>query len=133
MNLKMLVVAFLGLVSWVWSSFEAEGQEIEFLMKMGHLKQYQAFEPSLFPRLSDRTYLLKTTAVENKVQKDKPPLSGGRIMGEFLVGIGGGVVGGIAGATLVNLFPQPSGDDEAGPIFLGFVVGGVLVQHGGNP
>lgn len=60
------------------------------------------------------------------VPEKKPPLSVGRIVGQFLAGIGGEVVGAVGGVALGSLFPQPSGDNEAGPMFLGFIVGGIL-------
>ena len=86
MKRKLCIGSIVCLVSLIWSGFEAEGQDIEYLLKMGHLKPHQAFfQAPLSPQLSDQTYLF--------ADAEKPPLSGVRIGYEFLGGVAGTYVG----------------------------------------
>ena len=86
MKRKLCIGSIVCLVSLIWSGFEAEGQDIEYLLKMGHLKPHQAFfQAPLSPQLSDQTYLF--------ADAEKPPLSGVRIGYEFLGGVAGEYVG----------------------------------------
>lgn len=83
------------------------------------------FQAPLSSQLSNRTDWFADD--ENKEQKgEEPSLRVGSIAGQFLAGMGGQVVGAIGGAALGSLFPQPSGDDEAGLRFFGFILGGTL-------
>lgn len=118
MKRKLCIVSIVCLVSLMMSAFECEGQDIEYLLKRGHLKPHQAFfQAPLSPQLSNRTELFAD--VENKAQRgEKPPLSGGRITGEILVGGVGGIVGGLGGGFI--------GAGVAGEGYPEELVGGII-------
>jgi len=118
MKRKLCIVSIVCLVSLMMSAFECEGQDIEYLLKIGHLKPHQAFfQAPLSPQLSNRTELFAD--VENKAQRgEKPPLSGGRITGEILVGGVGGIVGGLGGGFI--------GAGVAGEGYPDELVGGII-------
>jgi len=71
-----------------------------YMEKIGHLKQHQAFQAPMFPKLSDQTHLLKVNDAETKEQKgEKLPLSAGKITGEILAGVIGGLAVGFVGGS----------------------------------
>ena len=122
MKRKLCIVSIVCLVSLMMSAFECEGQDIEYLLKRGHLKPHQAFfQAPLSPQLSNRTELFAD--VENKAQRgEKPPLSGGRITGEILVGGVGGIVGGLGGGFIGAGVAREGYPNE----LVGFIIGGSI-------
>jgi len=129
MKRKLCIVSIVCLVSLMMSAFECEGQDIEYLLKIGHLKPHQAFfQAPLSPQLSNRTELFAD--VENKAQRgEKPPLSGGRITGEILVGGVGGIVGWLGGGFIGA---GVAGEGYPGEL-AGFFIGGSIGYTLGCP
>jgi len=100
---KLMFLSILLFLSFPVFTFSASFPTLSlwYAESKGYLNVEQSFQSSAFPQSPNRAYLASVTDAENKAKKDeKPPLSGGRIVGEIIAGVGLGGSFGLAGAGI---------------------------------